>query len=228
MNLANGIMRPGKVLEVLYGGSIKASAPGLFNIEDDPEDLPPILPLVGGTHTGSISQITTGDDVWILNFSDNLQQLYWIKKYNFNNAIPNIVNHGIGRNIEVICNRKAGGEWCSIYFDDGTGWIISKGDSIIQICVDGSIVLSIPTANRCLHINENNISIGSPNTSAHPAAFGDTIEEILTSLCLLLNGVATKALTNPHTAAIGTELLKTLPQIVNKIPEISSENVTVD
>lgn len=228
MNLANGIMRPGIVREVLYGGYIKASAPGLFSIEDDPEDLPPIMPLVGGANSGANSQITTGDEVWILNFSDNLQQLYWIKKYSFDNTMPNIVNHGLGRNIEVIANRKAGGDWCSIYFDDGTGWIISKGDSRIQICVDGSIALSMPAENRCLHINESNISIGSAGESAHQAAYGDVIEEVLTSLCLLLNGVATKALTNPHTAAIGTELFKTLPQIVNKISEISSENVTID
>ena len=226
MKLANGIMRPGTVVEVLYGGCIKAAAPGLFSITDDPDDLPPIMPLVGSGTSGGSTTIKRGDEVWVLNFSDNLQQLYWIKKYSYD-AYPSNVPM-FGRDVEIMCNIKSNGDWCSIYFEDGAGWVITKGESRIQVAADGSILLYTPEENRCIHINDSNISIGSFGTSAHPAAYGDVIEEILTSLCLLLNGIATKALANPHTAAIGTELLKTLPQIVNRIQDIPSDNVTID
>ena len=37
MKLDKGTIRPGTVLEILDDGLIKASAPGLFSITDDPE-----------------------------------------------------------------------------------------------------------------------------------------------------------------------------------------------
>ena len=44
MKLFKGTIRPGKVMEVLENGVIKASSPGLFSFTDDPEKLPPIMP----------------------------------------------------------------------------------------------------------------------------------------------------------------------------------------
>ena len=82
MKLANGELRPGVVLEVLsVDGIIKASVPGLFSSRDQ-ELLPPIYPFgVGASNTFSTPNI--GDEVWVLSFTDNLQQLYWFRKDNF-------------------------------------------------------------------------------------------------------------------------------------------------
>jgi hypothetical protein len=226
MKLSNGTIRPGIVHEILDNGIIKASAPGLFSFNDDPAKMPPIMPWFVGHNTNAFSKLKQYDEVWIMNFSDNPRQLYWFRK---DDVADNYENIPMGEeNVEVLCNREVAGEWCTIYFSDGSGWVIGKGESIIKIRPDGSILLTNDTPNRCIDINNENISIGSEGKSAHPAAYGDETEEVLLSLCILLNEVAMKAMTNPYTMAIGTGLLTKLPAIINKIPNVSSEHVTID
>lgn len=225
MKLSNGTIRPGTVLQVLANGCIKASAPGLFSATDDPNKLPPIMPWFMGSNANAYSQPKVYDEVWIMNFSDNPQQLYWFRKDNISNS-ENIPTSET--NVEIVCNRNVGGEWCSIYFSDGSGWIMGKGESVMQIRNDGTILLSIDQPGRCIDINGKNISIGKEGSSSHPAAYGDKTEEVLLALCNLLNSVAQKAMGNPHTAAIGVELMAKLPTISNKVPNISSQNVTIE
>ena len=180
MRLVNGTIRPGTVLEVLENGLIKASAPGLFSYVDDPKMLPPIMPWFIGNNSNAFSKLKQYDDVWIMNFSDNPRQLYWFRKDNVgdNTNIPLTET-----NVEILCNREVNGDWCTIYFSDGSGWVIGKGESIIQIRPDGSIFLSNDMPNRCIDINGKSISIGSPGESAHPAACGDAVEEVICSIC---------------------------------------------
>ena len=166
MKLINGTIRPGTVLSVLENGNIKASAPGLFSFTDEVDKLPPIMPWFMGSNSKSFSKVKEYDEVWIMNFSDNPLQLYWLRKDDID--CPNIPMND--DNVEILCNRNVNGEWCSIYFSDGSGWVISKGGSSIKIKADGSIVLS-NGINRCIDINGSNISIGSEGKSAHPAAY---------------------------------------------------------
>lgn len=227
MNLQSGILRPGTVVETLYGGCIKAAAPGLFSMMDDPDNLPPIMPWFVGNNKGAYSQPKKHDNVWILNFNDNPLQLYWFRREDYDNVTANI--NGGGYNVEVLCNCEGSdGEWAGLYFTDNSGWIMSKGDSKIIITPTGRIVLYHGESGNCIEVNKEYISLGSPQQSAHYAAYGDVLEELLITLTTLLNGIAVKALANPHTAAIGTELLKSLPTIVNMIPEITSTKVTID
>ena len=226
MNLSKGTIRPGTVLEVFDDGTIKASAPGLFSFVDDPAKLPPIMPWFIGSNSNSFSKLKQYDDVWLINFNDNPLQLYWLRKDNVSDNAENLPMQE--ENIEIVCNREVRGEWCSIYFSDGSGWVMSKGDSIIKIRPDGSILLSADMPSRCIDINGKNISIGSEGKSAHPAAYGDKTEAVLTDICILLNKVAVSSLANPYTFNIGNTLLMELPSITNKISDISSEHVTID
>lgn len=233
MKLHRGTIRPGTVLQVLDDGLIKASAPGLFSFTEDLEKMPPIMPWFIGNTSNAFSKLKQYDEVWIMNFSDNPQQLYWFRKDNITNnnelLIPDTDKRVVDEeNVEILCNRDVKGDLCTIYFSDGSGWVISKGESIVQIKADGTIRLSIGLDNRCIDINGKNISIGSPDESAHPAAYGDNVADLLFSLCILLNSVALKAVSNPYTIAIGTELLQKLPAIIDKIPNISSQHVTID
>jgi hypothetical protein len=225
MKMHKGTIRPGTVLKVLENGIIKASAPGLFSFDDDPENLPPIMPWFIGHNSNAFSQPKQYDEVWIMNFSDNPMQLYWFRK----DRIENNKNISIQEeNVEILCNREVGGEWCTIYFSDGSGWIISKGDSIIQIDKTGDILLTNGLPYRNINITPDGISLGSKNKSAHPAAFGDECENALYALCALLSQVATAALPNPYTTAIGTTIISGLGNVTNKITNISSSNVTLD
>lgn len=225
MELSKGIIRPGTVVEILENGNIKATAPGLFSVTDDPKKFPPIMPWFIGNNSNSFSKLKQYDEVWIMNFADNPRQLYWFRK----DRIENNTNIPITEeNVEILCNRDVGGEWCTIYFSDGSGWVIGKGESIIKIRPDGTILLDTGMDNRCIDINGKSISIGSEGKSAHPAAYGDITITVLNDICNLLSQAAAAALPIPFTAPIGTAIMSNLPNIMRKIPDIQSEHVTID
>lgn len=234
MRLQKGTIRPGLVLAVLENGIIKASAPGLFSFEDDPEKLPPVVPWQIGSNCNSFTQPKQYDEVWIMNFTDNPRQLYWFRKDD-SNDYDNIEfkdpdTGEMFANVEIICNRDINGDWATIHFTDGSGWIIGKGESIININKDGEIILTNGMNHRTITINGNGIALGSAENhdERYPAAKGDATETALYELCKLLNSVATKALMNPYTAAVGTALMTGLPNVTSKIPSISSSHVTID
>ena len=225
MELEQATIRPGMVLEVLDDGLIKASAPGLFSFIDDPKMLPPIMPWQIGSNCNSFSQVKQYDEVWIMNFSDNPRQLYWFRK----DRVENSDNIPMGEeNVEVVCNRKVGGDWATIYFSDGSGWVIGKGESVMQIRPNGSIVLDANRPHRCIDINGKNISIGSTGKSAHPAAYGDNTEEALAEILGLLSSVAFAGLKSPHTFAISKAIFSKLGTVSKKISSIASSHVTID
>lgn len=225
MKLHSGTIRPGTVMEVLENGVIKASAPGLFNFADDPSLMPPIMPWFIGSNCNTFSQPKKYDDVWIMNFDDNPRQLYWFRK----DRVENNENLPISEeNIEILCNRDVGGEWCTIYFSDGSGWIISKGESVIQIRANGSILLNTGMDKRCIDITPTCISLGSEGKSSHPACYGDVAMEVFNGLLALLKQIQMAATPNPYTAAIGTALAANLPLLESKIPQLVSSHVTLE
>lgn len=225
MKLLKGTIRPGIVLEVFNNGNIKASAPGLFSYSDDIEKLPEIMPWQIGSNCNSFSKPLQYDNVWIMNFEDNPQQLYWFRKDRVQNNENISLEYEV---VEVICNRDVAGEWCTIYFSDGSGWIIGKGESIIQIRPDGSILLKSNMPNRSIDINGNCISIGSEGESAHPAAYGDSTEDALLVIMSILSNIQRNATLNPYTVNISTAILPLLPTLQDKISKISSSHVTID
>lgn len=225
MKLQKGTIRPGTVTTVFDNGNIKASAPGLFSFIDDPEKMPPIMPWQIGSGCNSYTKPLVGDSVWIMNFSDNPLQLYWFRK-DIASECDNI--DFSEKNVEVLCNRDMDGEWATIYLSDGSGWIISKGESIMQIRKDGSIQLNTGFKHRVIDINTQGISLGSEGKSAHPAVYGDVLGDILTLLVATLKRVQMVATPNPYTAAIGSILSVSLPSIESKIDKIMSPHVTLD
>jgi hypothetical protein len=183
------------------------------------------MPWQIGSNCNSFTQPLEQDEVWIMNFADNPRQLYWFRKDRVENNFNIPLNE---EHVEIICNREIGGEWCTIYFSDGSGWIIGKGESIIKIRPDGTILLDTGIDNRCIDINGKNISIGSEDKSAHPAAYGDITINVLNDICNLLSQTASAALSSPFSSAIGSTIMSTLPTIISKIPDIQSDNVTID
>ena len=130
MKLSNAILRPGKVLEVVdTNGTIKVAAPGLFSDQDDPQLLPPVSPLLL-FHSNQYSTPIVDDEVWILNFTDNTQQLYWFRKDNY---IENNKDIQEETNVEVLCSRESGAGWATIYFSDDSGWYIKNDKTFIQL-----------------------------------------------------------------------------------------------
>lgn len=223
MKLANAILRPGKIVEVLENGKVRAEVPGLFP-DSDPSKLPPIHPFFTNC-SNSFSQPKVYQDIWVLNVSDNPLDLHWFRKDNHSENDKELLQE---ENVEILCNREAGMGWAQIYFSDGTGWIIRNEESTIQIKQDGSVLLQMDWPHRTIDINANNISLGSEGESAHPAAFGDKVQDSLTAICGLLNLVAKTAQSNPYTALIGLTIDSVLPNVQNTIGPITSNHVTLD
>lgn len=224
MKLLKGIIRPGTVEEVLDNGIIKVSAPGLFSYKDDSSVLPPVQPWQIGSNCNSYSSPIKGEEVWIMNFEDNPLQLYWFRK---DETVKNTNINVSGENVEVLCNRDINGEWASIYFSDGSGWVVSKGTSYIQICPNGSIHIDNSEPNRLISINSRGINLGSEE-SKYGAAYGDVTEEALTSLIALLRATAYSAMGNPYTVAIGKTILQKIGDFEKLVPKITSTNVYID
>jgi hypothetical protein len=96
MKLSQGTLRPGRVIEVLENGEIRAAAPGLFS-EQDKDQLPPILPFPSW-HANTYSAPKIGDEVWVLNFMDNPLQLHWFRKDNYKENLGDIIKE---ENVDV-------------------------------------------------------------------------------------------------------------------------------
>lgn len=224
MRLCNAILRPGKILEVVdTAGTIKVSAPGLFSNQDDPKLLPPVVPLLL-SHSNQYSTPNVGDEVWVLNFIDNTQQLYWFRKDNYAANNEDIQGE---TNVEVLCSRESGMGWATIYFSDDSGWYIKNDQTFIQLDSNGNIKLKNPNAHRCIEINSNNISIGSEGESAHPACFADETADLLWKIYMTLNAISKAAYTNPMTAHIGSAIDMIGDWSVD-IAKIKSGHVTID
>lgn len=224
MKLVNCILRPGRVMEVLENGAIKAEVPGLFD-RTELDKCPPIYHTPWGDHANSYTQPKKYDEVWILNTTDNPLQLHWFRKDNYSKHNADLIKE---ENVEVLCNRESGMGWATIYFSDGSGWVISKNDSIINIKADGGIILKTPTPHRVIDINTQNISIGSEGESAHPAAYGDKTQEALQKICELFKSIQVVTQTNPYTTMISTAITSKLPGIEDTIGPIASQHVTID
>jgi hypothetical protein len=225
MKLVNGILRPGKVVEVLEHGKIKAGAPGLFTTWDH-ELSPPIMPfweLIGG-HANAFSTPLKGDEVWILNMTDNPLQLYWFRKDDHIDANKEIFEEGGTENVEILCNRESGVGYATLYFSDGSGWMLRNDDSRLQIFPDGHIELGMNWPHRTIKIDSEAIFLGD---GAHPACYGDETADILLEICGLLQALGKVAKTSPYTMALGP-LFDKAKKIQENIPGIKSTHVKID
>lgn len=225
MKLANAVLRPGEVLEVLDNGLIKASAPGLFS-EKDKDLNPPIRPFweVMGTIANAYSTPAVGDEVWILSMTDNPYQLYWFRKDKHISSNKTLVAEAGTTNVEVLCNREAGTGYATLFFSDGTGWVIRNDDSSIQIFPDGHIEMGMNWPHRKITIDTEAIKLGN---GEHPAAYGDAVADILLKICGLLQNAGIAAQTNPYTMSMAP-VFDMAANIQESIPGLKSTHVKLD
>ena len=99
--------------------------------------------------------------------TDNPLQLYWFRKDPHIDANKEIFEEGGIENVEIFCNRESGLGYATLYFSDGSGWILRNDDSRLQIFPDGHIELGMNWPHRTIKIDSNAISLGD---GEHPAA----------------------------------------------------------
>ena len=114
--------------------------------------------------------------------------------------------------------------YASLYFSDGTGWMLRNDDARLQIFPDGHIELGMDWPHRTITIDAEAIKLGN---GSHPAAYGDEVADVLLKICGLLQNAAKAAASSPYTMQLAPffNLSKT---IQNDIPAIKSTHVKID
>lgn len=228
MNLSNAIMRPGRVIEVLGGGKIKASVPGLFNKQDS-SVLPSIHQLVMGGSANTFSSPNVHDEIWVLNDPNTPEALFWFRKDKADDANAELGEEvTTSKNVEVICNRETSTGWATLLFSDGTGWLIKNEGVFMKLGKDGDIVISTGDPHRTISITDSCISLGTEGKSAHPATYGDKVEEALSLISTTFKTIRSMCQSNyvtmPISVAIGAN-----PEKLDSIKtDIVSNNVFID
>lgn len=227
MELNKGHIRPGRVLQVVDNkGVIKASCCGLFSDQDDPEKLPPVYQFsLGGANNFYTPHID--EEIWLMFFDDNPLELFYIRKENTSENLNSVLENNY-EECEVLVSKELTKGFIQLYFTDGEGWIIRNFDSVIQMRADGSILLDTGSSHRAIDINEDNISIGSIEKSAHTAAYGDEVVNTFNKVVSILNTMITTCAQLPEIAILGTNIKSGIPQLEAAIDKIESQHVTID
>lgn len=225
MKLSNATLRPGRVLEVIDKvGTIKVTSSGMF-CEADKDKLPPVYPFFTGNRC-KFSMVDVDDEIWLLSFTDNPLQLYYIRKDSLKDEFSDIITDDTV-DLEILASRDSGTGKARIYFQEKDGWIIQNQDSIIQI-LDEQILLETPNKHRTIDISPDGISIGSKGGSAEPAVLGDKLINTLNVLDNILESIKTAAKASPYTIPIGVAIETLLPMYSESIDKITSAHVTLD
>lgn len=227
MKLINAILRPGVVVEDVGKGMIKASSPGLFSSKDK-DNLPPIYPFFNliGSHCNTFSSPIVGEEVWILNCTDNPRQLYWFRKDNVSGNIGDMMKEldiYPNNNVEIICSRESGFGWATLMFSDGTGWILRNNDRHIHIDKNGKIEIGeVDNDDRKIVIDSGAIHLGVGEE--HQGCFGDLTAEILDNICDIILQASQAIAANPYTEPL-SKILNQIKSVQPKIQDIKSEHV---
>lgn len=240
MNFAKAKMRPGTVLETSNNGILRAEVPGLFH-KSDLKNLPPIRPFPA-TSSNNFSTPAVGEEVWVLFFEDNPEELRWFRKEDGDSnefvsySIPdpndpenNNLNIPIQdlNNVEIISNKQTGMGYATIFFSDGTGWVIQNQMVSAKITNSG-VVLTSGMPHGTIDINKDGISLGTVGTSDHPACYGDKTADLINKLIMALDALAETAFANPYTSNMGSALKQSLNMFRNDVQYICSDYVTID
>ena len=133
-----------------------------------------------------------------------------------------------GKNVEILMNRESGIGWATLMFEDGMGWLIRNGEGKINIRKDGSILIDSGNPHRVIDVCMDSISLGSAGGSKHKAAYGDEVQECLECIYATLETLKYAAASTAFTTHLAPAIESQLANIKNKIPKITSENVTLD
>jgi hypothetical protein len=235
MKLTNATLRPGIVRAVEKGNQIKVSAPGLFSAEDPPEKLPPVK-LFSSPSANAVTSVKELDEVWVLSFSDNPAELYWMRKDDSLDAEDakeeldktNDESQKMGEHPEIIFNQNDEGSRGAIYFSKESGLVIKKDDSCIHLKGNGDIVIDGGFPGSRIEISKTNITIGGMKASpAQPAVLGDNLQDVIDLITESLAAIQGAAQKSPYTMQIALALAPRVAKLQNESSAICSQNVKI-
>lgn len=230
MELSKCFLRPGTVVEVVDRvGTVKATSPGLFSVDDDHELLPPIIPFTQSSGS-SFSSPKVGDIIWILHDRSNSQLFMYIRYNRFDDVVSKILKEGEDEDIEVIFSRDTNKGLYQLYFSDGTGIKLLRDDSFICIKPNGDIDIVTENSKRSISLSGDSICLGADSENApsvkNHVAYGEKVEECLNTINSVLKQLQKLATANPYTSPLSAAFA-TLPKLETQIPSITSNDVRV-
>ena len=229
MIFASSFLRPGTVVEVVDNyGTIKATSPGLFSVNDDPSLLPPIIPFNQGP-ANSFSSVLKDEVVWIFHDNANSQLFFYLRLNQLSQSVKDLLDSG-DVNQEIIFSRDTDKGIYQMFFNDGTGIKFMKDGNYIQINPDGNIDIVTEKSNRSISISGDSICLGKKSDDASKvnthAAYGERVEDCLTTINNILTQLQTLATPNPYTAALAPAF-SSLPKLASQIEQITSNDVKI-
>lgn len=228
MKLIAGEIRPGVVVEVCDNvGTIRAAVPGYFSFEDDPSLLPPIFPFLKMSPT-QFAKPAVGDNVWVLTFSDNPQELFYFFQGDVRNTAMDVLE-GDHQDVEILLKHKSGTSWAQLFFSDGTGWILQNDGSRIEISPSGTINIVASGDHAAISVGSHGVALGVENSRAtEPAVLGNQLMKCLKGLADGLQEVAKAANANPYTIGLAPPLFSAFGKFESAIGDICSDYVTLE
>ena len=225
MNLSECEIRPGEVVKIVNNyGKIKASSPGLFSVDDDPDLLPPCIPFIQ-LNASSFSSVKIGDPIWIIRDRSNTQLFFYIKIFQLPSDVKtNILNDSQDK--DILFYRDTDNGIYQIFFN-GEIIKLTHDDAYIAIDKDNNINISNGDPDRTISISSDCICLGKKSgdtKQAKPVAYGDEVENCLNQIYDILNELKSLASANTYTYNLTTAFL-TLPQLEKDIEKISSDDV---
>lgn len=228
MRLEDCEVRPGVVLRVEDEfGTIKASCPGMFSEEDDPDMLPPVYPFIQSSGS-SFNQPHEDDPIFVWSNDSNPLELFYTFRFNVKNTGSSSVLSKKPKDAEILVSRDSGLSTSDLYYTAEDGWILKNDSSKFQIDKEKNISISKEDPHRTIEVNDEGISLGSAGGSAEPAVLGNKLSACLMKLYAGLKNTAESMKGNPYTAAAGAELSASIEAFKRDINKICSSNVTLD
>ena len=226
MRLDQCDVRPGKVLKVIDNyGSIKASVPGLFSEEDDPDLLPPITPFIISSPT-SFSMPHEGDYVWIWYFWDNPQELLYSFRCNTQKLNGNSLNNEY-KDVEISMKRKSDKGDINVEYNNDDGYTINNADTKINIDNDKHDIHINHADGNSVSISKDSISLGKDGKSEYKAVCGEELVKCLNDIKTTFDTIKTSAMGSPYTSHIGTAMNPVMAKL-NNFEKILSNLVTLE
>ena len=224
MKLSCGHIRPGKVLTVEDNyGTIKGSCAGLFSVEDSPEKLPPIYPFLKMSPTQFVKP-NVGDDIWVLFFTDNPQELFYVFQGSTQNTAKLDKTTGsleeYDNNVQILMACESGFNGAELSFSTQDGWKLSN-DSVEMTMKDDN-TFALKNDNGELQMNDSGICLSG---SDHSVARGDVVMDRFSKLESMLKLFAKSLNGNPYTASAGAVLENLVDSYMTNFDEIESPNV---
>lgn len=225
MNLVCGQIRPGKVLKILdSNGTIKGSCAGVFSMEDDPEKLPPIYPFLR-TSPSQFVKPNIGDDIWVLCFTDNPQELFYIfQGGSYDGSVRDKQTGDLEKynnNVQILMSCDSGFEGAHLQFSNEEGWSM-QNDSVVMT-MGNENDLEIKNDNGSFSMDDSGIHLSG---DSHSVARGDVVMSKFNDLENMLKLFAKTLSMNQFTATAGASLENLINSYMTGYDEIESPQVT--